>query len=302
MVQFTLKQCRYFIAVAENGGIAQASRALNITQPAVAQAIGNLEAHYGLRLFSRHHSRGAELTPEGRSFYRLAMLLMENAGRVDNQAKAIADHLAGYLRFGCFHTVAPFFLAQLINSFGEECPGIEVRPAELTQDQIMAGLVSGELDLALTYDMGLNQKELDWISLRRLNPSVLLCAAHPLASEQSVSLKEFEAEPFVMFDGPFSREYFESVLLAGKINPPVSYNARSMEAVRCAVGNGLGFSLSVMKPVHAKTYDGGMVTTVPITDQVDPIELGLASRKSAEPSSLLSRFKEFCVSELQHCR
>ena len=62
MVRFTLRQCSYFRAVAENGGIAQAARALNISQPAVAQAIEKLEDVTGLRLFDRRHARGATLT------------------------------------------------------------------------------------------------------------------------------------------------------------------------------------------------------------------------------------------------
>ncbi len=68
MFNITIKQCAYFNAVAEQGGIAQASRVLNISQPAVAQAIDKLEHIYGFRLFERHHARGTELTPQGRSF------------------------------------------------------------------------------------------------------------------------------------------------------------------------------------------------------------------------------------------
>ena len=68
MVKFTIKQCAYFVAVAEQGGIAQASRVLNISQPAVAQAIDKLEALFDFRLFDRHHARGTEMTPQGRAF------------------------------------------------------------------------------------------------------------------------------------------------------------------------------------------------------------------------------------------
>ncbi len=68
MVRFTLKQCAYFLAVADQGGIAQAARALNISQPAVAQALDKLEALCDLRLFVRHHARGTELTPRAAPF------------------------------------------------------------------------------------------------------------------------------------------------------------------------------------------------------------------------------------------
>ncbi|MFT5549074.1 MAG: DNA-binding transcriptional LysR family regulator, partial [Candidatus Azotimanducaceae bacterium] len=51
MVKLTLKQCAYFVAIAEQGGIAQASRLLNISQPAVAQALDKLEHLFEFRLF-----------------------------------------------------------------------------------------------------------------------------------------------------------------------------------------------------------------------------------------------------------
>ena len=44
MVRFTFRRCACFHAVAEQGGIAQAARVLNISQPPVAQAIDKLEA------------------------------------------------------------------------------------------------------------------------------------------------------------------------------------------------------------------------------------------------------------------
>lgn len=299
MVKLTLKQCSYFLAVADHGGITQAARALNISQPAVAQALDKLEAIYGLRLLQRHHARGTELTPEGRSFLELARTLLDYAEHVEHRAQAIADHLAGSVRFGCFHTIAPFYLARLIKSYRADLPDVEIKPFELTQDQIVNDLASGKLDLALTYDMGLDRDRLDWTVAVRLKPFVLLKANHRLAAETSISLTKLGEEPFVMFDGLFSRAYFESVLSAANIDPPVSLNASSMESVRCAVGNGLGFSLSVMNPEHSQTYDGGTVVSIPLADNIKPIELGLARRKEMILSGLISRFAAFCLAHMQ---
>ena len=111
MVRFTLKQCAYFLCVVEHGGIAQAARALNISQPAVSQALDKLEDMYGFRLLYRHHARGTEVTPEGRAFAAHCRDLLKTAAGVENKASAIAAHLGGTIRFGCFHTIAPFRLS-----------------------------------------------------------------------------------------------------------------------------------------------------------------------------------------------
>ena len=52
-MDITLKQCRYFQAVALKGGIAPAAQLVGISQPAVAQAIAKLEDQTGLVLFRR---------------------------------------------------------------------------------------------------------------------------------------------------------------------------------------------------------------------------------------------------------
>ena len=297
MVRFTLKQCAYFLAVVERGGIAQASRSLNISQPAVSQALDKLEEQYGFRLLHRHHARGTEVTPEGRAFAVYCRSLMETAEGVERKAKSIAAQLAGLIRFGCFHTIAPFYLARIVKSYRAGHRQVDIVPSELMQEDIISGLETDRLDLALTYDMGLDDKRLDWIEVSRLSPFVLLASNHPMAGARSIGLADLADEPFVMFDGASSREYFQSVLKAGRIDPPVAFNSSSMESVRCAVANGMGFSLTVMKPGHSETYDGGTVAAVPIRGKAHPISLVLASKRHRSPSPLIDSFEEFCLSE-----
>lgn len=298
MVRLTLKQCAYFVAVVDQGGIAQAARALNISQPAVAQALDKLEAIYGLRLLVRHHARGTELTPQGRAFCRSARDLLRQAERAEHEALAIAADLAGTIRFGCFHTIAPFYLAQIIKAYSALYPDVDVVASELLQDDIISGVEAAELDLALTYDMSLEGRPLERHVVARLKPFVLLSSEHPLAVRPSIRLSEMAQEPFVIFDGPSSRDYFAKILAAHSIDPPVTFRSRSMESVRCAVANGLGFSLSVMRPSHSETYDGGRVVSVPIAGDPDSIAIVLVRKRTRAPSSLVEQFADFCKAHL----
>lgn len=295
MVRMTLRQCRYFLAVIDCGGITQAARALNISQPAVSQALDKLEDAYGFKLVTRHHARGTEPTPQGRAFAASVRTLLDTAMRVEHEALSIASHLAGRIRFGCFHTIAPFFMTQIMTSYGARHPGIEIEASELLQDDIVSRIASGELDLALTYDMGLDDAPLTTRTVALLEPFLLLSCDHPLATRSAVALAEMAREPFVLFDGPASRGYFTRVLSDHGIDPPVGFRSGSMETVRCAVANGLGFSLSVMRPSHAGTYDGGRIASVPISDDTDGLPLVVATRKDGAPSELIDRFADFCA-------
>ena len=60
--RITLRQFRYFIAVAESGSVASASRMLDLAQSALTKCLLELEAELGSSLFERN-SRGMNLTP-----------------------------------------------------------------------------------------------------------------------------------------------------------------------------------------------------------------------------------------------
>ena len=66
-----IRQLKYFLAVAKLESLTAASRALNVTQPAIGQQIRKLEDTLGVRLLARH-SRGMRLTPVGKLLHRRA--------------------------------------------------------------------------------------------------------------------------------------------------------------------------------------------------------------------------------------
>src|SRR6476646_12004519 len=57
-------QLLYFVTVAEEGQVTRAARKLEIAQPALSQAIAQLEGELGLQLLERH-ARGGTLTAAG---------------------------------------------------------------------------------------------------------------------------------------------------------------------------------------------------------------------------------------------
>ena len=97
-----------------------------------------------------------------------------------------------------------------------------------------------------------------------------------------------------MFEGTSSREYFESVLASQGINPPISYHARSLESVRSAVANGLGFSLAVVN--RGRTLDNrpDNIVVIPAAERIDPLAIVLLRKPGAPRSEQIDRFSEFC--------
>src|SRR5689334_3607587 len=60
-------QLHYFVVIAEEGQVTRAARRLNVAQPALSQAVSQLERQLGFTLFERH-ARGVTLTTAAREF------------------------------------------------------------------------------------------------------------------------------------------------------------------------------------------------------------------------------------------
>src|SRR5580700_3592679 len=94
-----LRHLRYFTAVVQWKGYREASRRLYVAQPAISQAVSDLEGELGVRLFSRA-KRAVQLTPEGELFYIEAERTLEQAEIAINTAKRAARGEIGRLSIG----------------------------------------------------------------------------------------------------------------------------------------------------------------------------------------------------------
>ena len=296
MVRFTIRQCLYFLAVAEQGGVAQAARALSISQPAVAQAIDKLEQTTGLTLFVRHHARGMELTLQGRAFLDQARILAAGVARMDGAIADIAVNRRGTIRLGCFQSIAPFYLARIVREYGRRTPDVVIAAAESLHADLVSGLTGGELDLAILYNMGLDPHELSWDTLAQVRPYAIVPAHHPAANRRRVSLRQLGAERYVLFDAPGSREYFYEMFARLGISPLVSFRSTSMESVRSAVGYGFGFSILSMRPFSQVSYDGHRVVPVEIEEDIEPTPVVIARKAGRRPDAMTDAFVGFCQS------
>lgn len=290
MVRFSLRQLDYVRAVARDGGIAQAARSLNVSQPSVAQGLAKLEAMTGLVLFERHHARGVTLTSQGRQFLGHAVSLLDHAAQVERDATALAAFEAGEIRLGCFTTIAAFYLPGLIRSFNQAHPDIRVLAEEATLDLLANHVRNGNLDACLTYDIGDSLEGLDIRLLTTIEPTVILSSKHPLAGQVSIRLGELAGEAYVMYDAPGSRDYFDALLVDAGLTPEIAYASQSLECVRSAVGAGFGFSIAALRPRHETTYEGNDITAIPIGGEIASLNLVIASRPTREANRMLDQF------------
>lgn len=148
MPHVTLKQLRYFDALAREQHFGRAANACAVTQPALSMQIQELEASLGLALVERTRA-GVKLTPKGAEIARRAQRLLNDARDLVDFAKQSGGILSGALRLGVIPSVAPYLLPPLLPLLRDVYPDLELHVRETQTHVLTDELVEGKLDVLL---------------------------------------------------------------------------------------------------------------------------------------------------------
>ncbi|WP_186510714.1 LysR substrate-binding domain-containing protein [Caenimonas sedimenti] len=142
------RQLRYFVSIADLGSVSRASRALHIAQPALSQQLAQLEAELGHALLLRRSS-GVVLTDHGREFYRHAQRILKQLAQVPAALDASAGEPAGDVAIGLPQSTAAQYAMPLLAALAGRHPRIRLELFDEISGNLLAGLDSGRLDLAV---------------------------------------------------------------------------------------------------------------------------------------------------------
>ncbi len=148
MKNLTLKQLRYFEALARHGHFGRAAEACAISQPALSLQIKDLEESLGAILFERD-PRQVRLTSFGTEFATRVRGILHSVDELGDLARASQDRLAGRLRIGVIPTVAPYLLPTIIGKLTQLHVGIDIHVRETLTAKLIQELTEGRLDTAI---------------------------------------------------------------------------------------------------------------------------------------------------------
>jgi len=149
-----IQQLEYLIAVDKYKHFGKAALACFITQPTLSAMIQKFEDEVDVKIFDRttHPIRTTDL---GVQIIAEAKKVIDSINELKSKANLLNNVLAGKVNLGIIPTVSSFILPTQIFSFLKENPKIELNVKEMTTDNIIKSLKSGELDagiIATPYD------------------------------------------------------------------------------------------------------------------------------------------------------
>lgn len=148
MINVTLKQFRYFDALAQTGHFGRAAELSAVSQPALSMQIKDLEEALGAQLFERT-ARQVRLTPLGEELRLRVQEILRAVDEIGDLARVAGETLVGRMRLGVIPTVAPYLLPRVMQRIGAEHPGLDLYIRETVTPKLISELRDGRLDAAI---------------------------------------------------------------------------------------------------------------------------------------------------------
>jgi LysR family hydrogen peroxide-inducible transcriptional activator len=148
MNHLSLKQLRYFDALARHCHFGRAAEACAISQPALSMQIKEMEESLGGVLLERG-ARQVRLTNFGEEVAQRVRDILCSVDELGDFARASRDRLVGRLRIGMIPTIAPYLLPAVVGNLTRMHPELDVHLRETLTPKLIQELAEGRLDAAI---------------------------------------------------------------------------------------------------------------------------------------------------------
>jgi len=148
MINVTLRQLRYFDALARHGHFGRAAEACSISQPALSMQIKEMEEALGGMLLERS-ARQVALTRFGEELVERVRDILRSVEELGDFARAAHARFVGRLHIGMIPTVAPYLLPKVIGNLSRTYPELDIQVREALTPRLIQELAEGRLDTAI---------------------------------------------------------------------------------------------------------------------------------------------------------
>lgn len=287
--QVTLKQLRYFDALAETRHYRKAAERVGVSQPSLSQQIVGLEAVLGLELVERGN-RGAILTSGGHDVLAQARVVLDEAAKLMNLADGARNATIGTLRLGSSPTLGPYMLPQVMGRLHIAYPSIKVIVKEAASLILQEELLDGQHDLILT-QLPVKSADLQVERLFREPLKLVVPQDHPMAQGQKVREQELSGQDLFTLSSDYILQS-QIVDMCEELGARLrqDYQGTSLDALRQMVALNMGMTFLPSLYVHSEiTRKVNDVTALSFRNDRFTRSVGLVWRKRTPHLKMIER-------------
>lgn len=234
-----IRKWEAFVRGVELGSLSRAAEELGYTQSGISHMMQSLEQEIGFPLLSRT-ATGIRPNSEGESILPAVRQLLSANESLEQHIACIRGADTGRIRIAAYPSVATYWLPAILREYQRDFPHVEIQITETGSGAIEERMAARQAELCLY--AGGDNKDFEWIPLKRDRLMALLPPGHPLSGQERIPLESLMEQEFVMPMPDYDGEV-RSLLSRLPRWPNVRFYACSDYAIMNMVTQGLGVSV-----------------------------------------------------------
>jgi DNA-binding transcriptional LysR family regulator len=209
----------------------------------LSRQIKALEDEIGQCLLERS-AHSLRLTPAGDALLREARELLQRVDAMLERVRAAGQSVR--LRVGYAPSLSSGLLSGAVENFAQKHPQARVELFDLSTKEMLAGLESDTLDVALSVGQKRDGHGLKWTPLLQVSWQLAVNHQHPLARRKHVTAAEVAGEPLLVFCQRDYPEYWDAItgwLRKHQQRPAIAGEYDGVDSLLAAVESGLGVAI-----------------------------------------------------------
>lgn len=292
-----IKALTAFVEVAAQGHFGRAAQNLGMTQSGLSQLVKNLEGTVGAKLIERT-TRRVSLTDLGEMFLENAQELLQAHRLAEARIANILHGEEGTVRLGFVASAALGIVPKLAALVHDKAPGLKLSLGELTSEEQIPRLKSGEIDVGVLREI----RESSGLLIQSLGREPLLAAVpltHRLSSQQNLHLKDLAHEGLIMFPRTkvsFLHDHIYRICNDAGFTPLVVEEAVQFATILGLVSSNAGIAIV---PESLTAIRLPNVAFLPFADAAAVSEIYLARRQDERASPAAKKLVSLAMDELR---
>ena len=285
-----LELYKVFYTVAKCGSLTKAAEELYISQPAVSQAIKQLETQLGGRLFNRTR-KGMELTePGGKEMFELVKQALNVLDKAEKSFVSLKDQATGVIRICASDTVIKHFLLPYIKEYNSKYKDVKLSFINGTSNETINRLKNQKGDIGFV-NLPIEDKEVSLTGkVNYLNDGLFVNANFKDLLGEEIKLDKLEDYPLIMLDQTSSQRRVNGEFLDSRgVSLQPEIEIASLELMIELAKNGMGIAC-IPKEFVKKEIEEGSLFEVKTDCKLPSRAIGMVLPKNVEITFAVKEF------------
>lgn len=289
-----LEHYRVFCKVVQNRSFSKAAQELFLSQPAVSQAVRQLEEQLSTQLLLRS-SKKLELTTEGKLLYEYASSALGLLESAEHQLEGLHELNVGHLRLGAGDLTAKYLLLPHLEHFHQLYPHVHLSIFNRTSIGSLELLLAGKIDAAFL-NLPIEDERITVHWEHPVHDIFVAGEKFSFLREKTLSLRELAAQPLIMLEEKSnSRRFVQRFFLRKgiELNPEIELASYELMGELARINLGLS---CMVREFCAEELKQQKVFEVNLAEPIPARSIGMVSLKEVSLPPAASRFLELLTS------